>query len=302
MTARDHYQTGAAFRTALEQRLRTEAHASGTPLNRLRKDAAANRLLARLQHVAPDAWALKGGLALITRIGLNVRGTRDADANWRGSVGDLDDALTAIEALDLHDWFSFEIGDARPLQGEGEEGALRYPVTARLDGRTFDQLHIDVNLVGLTDPRPVELVRAQRNPFAFIAEPPLEIPMITPSHQLAEKLHAYVRRYNENASSRAKDLFDMLVIADQVELPNGAELIIAVEQTFRLRATELPPDIPEPPADWAKPWDGFVTDYPLEWRDLSEAYDALRHFWEPILTGQAATRRATWRPSRWRWE
>lgn len=159
MTARDRYPTAAAFRTALEQRLRTEAHASGTPLNRLRKDAAANRLLARFQHVAPDAWALKGGLALITRIGLNVRGTRDADANWRASVDDLDEALTAIEALDLDDWFSFEIGDARPLQGEGEEGALRYPVTARLDGRTFDQLHMDVNLVGRTDPRPVELVK-----------------------------------------------------------------------------------------------------------------------------------------------
>lgn len=42
---------------------------------------------------------------------------------------------------------------------------------------------MDLNLVGLTDPRPFELVKAQRNPFAFIAEPPLGIPMITPSHQ-----------------------------------------------------------------------------------------------------------------------
>lgn len=61
MTARDHYETAAAFRTALEQRLRTEAHASGTPLNRLRKDAAANWLLARPQQAAPHAWALKVG-------------------------------------------------------------------------------------------------------------------------------------------------------------------------------------------------------------------------------------------------
>jgi hypothetical protein len=179
MTARDRYQTAAAFRTALEQRLRIEAHASGTPLNRLRKDAAANRLLARLRRVAPDAWALKCGLALITRIGPHVRGTKDADANWRASIGNLAYTLTAVEELDVGDWFRFEIGDARPLQGEGEEGAVRYPVTGRLDGRTFDQIHMDVNLIGLTDPRPVELVRAQRNPFAFIAEPPVEMPMVT---------------------------------------------------------------------------------------------------------------------------
>jgi hypothetical protein len=28
------------------------------------------------------------------------------------------------------DWFTFDIGDARSLQGEGEDGAYRYAVTA----------------------------------------------------------------------------------------------------------------------------------------------------------------------------
>lgn len=52
-------------------------------------------------------------------------------------------------------------------------------MTARVEDRTFEQLHMDVNLVGLNDPRPVELVNVQRNPFAFISEPPLTIPMVT---------------------------------------------------------------------------------------------------------------------------
>jgi hypothetical protein len=48
--------------------------------------------------------------------------------------------------------------------------------------------------------------------------------MVTPAQQLAEKLHAYTRWYSDEPSSRAKDLFDMLVIADQVQLPTCAVL------------------------------------------------------------------------------
>lgn len=241
MSARDQYQTAAAFRTALEQRLRADAHSTGAPLNRLRKDAAFNRLLIRLCHAAPDRWALKGGLALIARIGIGVRGTKDLDTNWRATYQELEDTLTQVEDLDLNDWFIFQIDDARPLQGEGEAGALRYPITARLDGRIFEQLSLDANIVNPKDPRPVEQVTVQRNPFQFIDEPRLQIPMVTPSQQLAEKLHAYTRHYDNEPNGRAKDLFDMLVIADQVQLPDAATLANAARQTFQVRATTWPP-------------------------------------------------------------
>lgn len=79
MRAGDRYQDAASFRRALEQRLRTEAQGFGIPLNRLRKEAAFNRLLVRLREAAPEQWALKGGLALIARVGAHVRGTKDAD-------------------------------------------------------------------------------------------------------------------------------------------------------------------------------------------------------------------------------
>ena len=48
MSARDRYRTPGVFRAALEQRLRTEGQASRVPLDRLRKEAAFHRLLARL--------------------------------------------------------------------------------------------------------------------------------------------------------------------------------------------------------------------------------------------------------------
>lgn len=64
------YRDARAFRVALEERLRRQARATGRPLDRLRKEAAAQRLLTRLVAVAPEeSWILKGGLALVARMG-----------------------------------------------------------------------------------------------------------------------------------------------------------------------------------------------------------------------------------------
>lgn len=81
MTAQGRYKTAADFRTALERRLRTESQATGIPVDRLRKEAAFHRLLVRFQVVSSDKWALKGGMALIARLGEQVRATKDADVN-----------------------------------------------------------------------------------------------------------------------------------------------------------------------------------------------------------------------------
>jgi hypothetical protein len=83
MTGR-HYSSPAAMRTALEQRLRDRHASTNLPLDRLRKEAALQRLLARIAAVAPaDSWALKGGIAMIARVGERARATADADATWR---------------------------------------------------------------------------------------------------------------------------------------------------------------------------------------------------------------------------
>ncbi len=63
------YSDGAAFRHALEDRLRAQGLASGVPLVRLRKLAAFDRFLARLIADQPNDWILKGGLALQLRLG-----------------------------------------------------------------------------------------------------------------------------------------------------------------------------------------------------------------------------------------
>jgi hypothetical protein len=93
----------------------------------------------------------------------------------------------------------------------------------------------------------------------------------------------------------------MLVIVDQVQLARGAETASAAKETFRVRATDWPPPLPAPPAEWAGAWKGFVADYPVPWRELADAYAALRQFWEPVLGELASEADAVWDRVGWRW-
>jgi hypothetical protein len=82
------YKTAAAFRHALEERLRQQSLSGGAPLARLRKMDAFDRFLARLTKKEPDAWIVKGGFALQLRLGERARTTKDIDVSalnlWTG--------------------------------------------------------------------------------------------------------------------------------------------------------------------------------------------------------------------------
>lgn len=124
-----------ALRRALEDRLKTQASARGLPLDRLRKQAAFERLLARLAATAPEgSWALKGDLAMIARAGAHARATADAATTWRTSTDELTATLRSAAAADLADHFLFVVGTPSVLRGEGPDGGLRFPIQARLAG------------------------------------------------------------------------------------------------------------------------------------------------------------------------
>jgi len=73
------YQSGAAFRQALEERLLSRSLASNIPLVRLRKTVAFDRFLARLENLQPGKWILKGGFAIQLRLADQARTTKDID-------------------------------------------------------------------------------------------------------------------------------------------------------------------------------------------------------------------------------
>jgi predicted nucleotidyltransferase component of viral defense system len=73
------YTTSAAFRMALEERLRQRERETGEPLVRMRKRIVFERGMARLQKTTSNPWVVKGGFALELRLGLRARMTKDLD-------------------------------------------------------------------------------------------------------------------------------------------------------------------------------------------------------------------------------
>ncbi len=143
------YATAAAFRQALDDRLKAEAAKTGLGIARLRKRVAFELFLRRLVTVAPDRWVLKGALALDFRFHATARPTRDMDL---GRAGDEDAAvedLAAAQELVLDDFFTFAARRTDALDDADDFKAIRFHVTAELAGRVFDQFVVDV---GFADP------------------------------------------------------------------------------------------------------------------------------------------------------
>jgi hypothetical protein len=239
------YEDAEAFRSSLDRRILTAARESGTPHDRLRKDVAFQRLVARFVAAGDERWAIKGGVAILWRVGSDASATKDVDANWMGNTTDLEAFLDGAVEQDLGDWFAFEVGAARPLHGEAE-GALRFGVTARVAGREFASFRLDVNFT--SELHSVERVSTHLSLLEFVHLADLDVPMISIAQQLAENLHAVVRTYSSGDSARAKDAFDTMLLAQTVGLPEAAALRKAVDRTFTIRATPIPvapPTFPE---------------------------------------------------------
>ena len=197
-----NYQSGAAFRRALEDRLANQGAKTQMPLVRLRKLVVFDRFLARLAQLEPDTWLSKGGLVLQLRLSQHARTTKDMDILSLIARDEVPQILTRAALLDLQDWFSFAVQpDTAVLPGPGHDG-LRFFVTALVAGRTFESFHIDV---GNGDPVIESAEKLETPPLlAFAGIPPVTVPCYPLTQHLAEKVHAYVRPRAPAASCTAR--------------------------------------------------------------------------------------------------
>lgn len=291
------YTTGSDFRRALEARLRNQSQRDGVPLVRLRKLVAFDRLLTRLIQSEPDAWVLKGGLALQLRLGHRARTTKDVDFLYRQPAEDLHQLLVDALSLDADDWFRYEVDRSRPQEVDLPGGGSRFFVRSLLDGRDFEMFHVDV---GLHDPM-VETVQYLAMPalLAFADIPPTVVPCYPITQQLAEKVHAYCRVRDTGANTRVKDLIDILLLASLQSLA-GSSLHQALQVTFAARGPDtLPLSLPDPPDNWAQPFRKLADETGLKWRELDDAIEVARQFLDPILR---ATSPVDWNPIMWSWQ
>jgi Nucleotidyl transferase AbiEii toxin, Type IV TA system len=291
------YQTAAAFRRALEERLRQQS-LEGRPLARLRKMVAFDRFLARLTKKESQAWMVKGGFALQLRLGNRARTTKDIDvaAASRWTREQTAAHLRSAASLGLGDWFEFEIGESAEAATGAPQHGFRFPVRCLLDGRQFENFHLDV---GYGDPvleTPEVLTAPDLLGFAGIR--PAKVRCYPLTTQVAEKLHTYTRTYASGQTSRARDLADILLAAS-LEPFDSATLKKAIDATFRARASHaVPQELPDPPARIAVSYRRLAREFGLPWPTTEEAAQAAAQFLNPILKGDA---RGRWNPVEWRW-
>lgn len=264
-----HYTTPAAFRQALEERIRRQARADGTDMGRFRQLQVFDRFLARVFAELGDGVVVKGGVVLELRLA-RARTTRDVDLGIRGDPEATLERLQAAGRRDLGEFLSFIVVPDREhptLEGDGMPyGGRRFRVEARLAGRLYGMpFGVDV---GIADAMTTEAdVVAGSSFFAFAGIAPAELRLYPRVTHVAEKLHAYTMpRRREN--SRIKDLPDLALLAT-TGLFEASELRRALERTFSFRGTHaLPSSLPPPPTSWAPPYERMATEDSLPWPTL----------------------------------
>lgn len=283
------YRDATAFRQALEQRLRARAAGDGARLARDRKRVAFDRLLARLNQTASDRWLLKGGFALDLRLAERARSTRDVDIDWQTTESELFDTLIEAAAITADDHFTFQVERTRtPPERLG--GGHRFRITANLAGRLFETFLLDVGM--RSDPVTECDTLTTSDLLSFADIDPVEVPAVPLERHIAEKLHAYTRRYtNDRPSTRAKDLIDMILMSELApfELDRLRDVIVRV---FDTRAThELPRSVPAPPREWAQPYRALAEEVGLD-PDLAVGHYRAAAFLDTVLAPEPG--RAHW--------
>jgi hypothetical protein len=282
------YSTAGAFRKALEDRIKRIAHEEKVDVNRLRRQVAFDRLLARLFLPDEASWVLKGGYAL-ELVFDKARATIDIDLTLPGlgaTDGETNDIIREMlqqaAGTSLDDWFEFTVAapimdlDAAPY------GGARFPVEARMDARIFARFHLDVG-VGDVVLQPVDLVECRDwLAFAGIARPSVRI--IPREQQFAEKLHAYTLPRN-TPNSRVKDLVDLALLVRAGELKSSI-VNAAIDATFGRRATHaVPGHLNPPPAEWLNQF-AELSESCLAGASMGDAFEMVRSFCEHLAESE----------------
>jgi hypothetical protein len=292
------YASPAAFKQALEQRLRAFAK-SGAEFARRRQLLVFDRFLARVVDVLGEAATLKGGLALELRLE-RARTTKDVDLRMVGSPDEMLARLQEAGRRNLGDFMNFEIGpddDHPQIQNDGMQyDGLRFRAECKLAGKLYGQpFGVDVAFGDPILGEPELIVAEDVLAFAGIAPPMLRLyPIET---HIAEKLHAYTMP-RPRPNTRVKDLPDLALLATAQPL-DAKRLRTALEQTFSFRKThQLPTAVPPPIDAWLTPYEAMAREDQLSWGTLQDAAKAAAAFLDPVLEKWID---ATWNPATWRW-
>jgi hypothetical protein len=214
-----------------------------------------------------------------------ARTTRDIDlalkqlpvplSDWDANAESILEALREAGKRDLLDFFTFVFGDAMQDLDAVPYGGARFPVDARLAGRSFVKFHLDVS-TGDVLREPYEMLSG-RDWLSFAGIAKANFPAVSPEEQFAEKLHAYTLPRVGRQNTRVKDLVDLILLIERTKL-DAARLPRAIRDTFQRRKThEVPATLASPPTSWSRPFAEMAAECGLE-PDMGKSFGVVAQF------------------------
>ncbi|MEO6772781.1 MAG: nucleotidyl transferase AbiEii/AbiGii toxin family protein [Kofleriaceae bacterium] len=297
------YATPAAFKAALEHRLRERFSSS---IGRARQIVVFSRFLARIVSAMGNTATLKGGLVLELRLS-KARTTKDIDLGLHDTPGDPARVLERLQdaaRLDLGDFMVFEV-EPDPDSPTIDNPAMKYDgyrfrASCRLAGREYGRRFFGID-VALGDPiggKADELVTEDWLGFAGVPPPTVRVYRV--ETHIAEKLHAYTMPRNR-PNSRMKDLPDLALLGTTEAAFDRADLRAAIGETFSSRAThDVPLSVPDPPPEWTDRYNRLALEEELPWTTLPDLLARVRSFLDPVLAPAGSGGR--WDSASWTWQ
>ena len=192
------------------------------------------------------------------------------------SAVDLQDLLDAALDVDLSDDCTFTVRRPRQVRAEDEmPSTWRVVVDVQMARSPFESVTIDVVTSPVEPTSGVDAVAVR----PVLGGRPFSVRSVDLPRHAAEKTHAYARIYaHDRPSSRVKDLVDLALLVEQ-ELLEPADYARAVTGVFAERdASAPPPELPDPPGDWAVPFAAMAADIGLNQQSLDDAATLVQRF------------------------
>jgi hypothetical protein len=256
------------------------AEASGLGVRRVRQRVSAMVFLGALQRVAeedsPARLLIKGGMACELRFRDRARTTRDLDAIFRGSLpqllADLDSAFATP-----YSGFSFTHAEPEPI---GEVGAHRFDVKLRYEGRGWGSLRVEVSPPEGATHEPESLPALSVSEFGLAG--PTVVSCLSLRFQIAQKIHACTKRFEERENERAHDLIDLQLMGELIDDLRYVER--ACKEVFALRRTHRwPPTLTIEPG-WRATYPALAAELAFPVTDVDEAVARVQALIDAIHT------------------
>jgi hypothetical protein len=290
------YTTPASARAAITDKLRSQAIDSPWLLADLQRQYAYDQLVQRLYRL-DDRWVVKGATALLARR-VSVRHTIDIDLYRPGAIADVERQVREAAALDIGDWMSFEAAPSVNVKAAGAHAA-RLKMTASIGTKIWTAFQVDVVADGIVmTGRPevvppltaVHIGDGERNPWRAY-------PLVD---HVADKVCGIFERHEGRASTRFKDLIDLVAISRRASVTAELQLLALAKEADR-RALALLQSFAVPdPELWTA---GYRSEarrtVGLDEVELDDAVRTVRPFLDPLLSGSAT---GEWNPGSRRWE